>query len=903
MAIYDAGTASLSADGTVAGVGTTWRQPLTLIRVGATMIFNTTPASIVTIAEIISDTEIRVFNDKGFTASVGTQYSILAHDGITVQGLAQDVAETLRYYQSRETEVVAAVDAFNNFDAADFESKVTQVNSQHGDVVSIGAQVSADSAQVTADKNSAAASAASALESRSAAAASAIEAADSAASVNASNLLKIDQSLNDLTDKPLARVNLGVFSNEEVIVRDFQVAKQIAKEKGFLLLGIGNSGVTLEQFTHAVISPIDGRILYRVTDLPYTIQSGESFAAGWIDIYDGIMNARTPDFERLIAAGEFSVSKDADIVTSGTIPGAYAGRLDRNFSDGQSYKYGSQKFHKYTYGIFEDACVLSAISSERNLERSTQILGTNSGQGVARYGTTDTAATYFENYALPPLYTISSGTVFTATGASGLSINPSSIKVNMVAEAVTGGVSRFGLIKSWTSSSITVDGWYERTSGNQSTPTDGSAIHISPASRVWGNNTIVTVPVESYATSAVGMEAMLNLYKSGVGADSQIYKAINNNAFNTDEIVDSAYQSVGKFGKAHDVWPGSNYAYRSWGAVNYGFFSDHDAAGIKVLSPTGPAFVMATRNDGVGAETNRLIIDSAGSIVQNSGVGLNATVAAFGYNSGNGGLIVKQQVGQGASQLDAAVLIGGSTTTGRSVNCAGTVNTGGTDYAEYMLKSPTCGDIKPGDICGINSNGLITDSYDDCVSFVVKSTNPSFVGGDNFSRGDAPKYPSEEWVKWNDAVSERRPVDITKSLISSVMRSQDMTNDEKSETVKSIKDKHDRDVNEWEGRIKIIVDNEPEKESEEYKTFISNINDERVKRDRIAFCGQVPVNITAIDSDIGSILVPVASDDGKISAIWVKKKDATLSQYMSSIGTLIRVCGDYGKPEIIVKIS
>lgn len=103
MAIYDAGTASLTADGTVIGSGTTWRQPLTLIRVGATMIFNTTPVSIVTIAEIMSDTEIRVFNDKGFTAPAGTQYSILAHDGITVQGLAQDVAETLRYYQSRDS--------------------------------------------------------------------------------------------------------------------------------------------------------------------------------------------------------------------------------------------------------------------------------------------------------------------------------------------------------------------------------------------------------------------------------------------------------------------------------------------------------------------------------------------------------------------------------------------------------------------------------------------------------------------------------------------------------------------------------------------------------------------------------------------------------------------------------
>lgn len=163
MSIYDAGSASLSTDGTVTGVGTTWRQPLTLIRVGATMIFNTTPASIVTIAEIISDTEIRVFNDKGFTAPAGTQYSILAHDGITVQGLAQDVAETLRYYQSRETEVAAAVDAFNQFDADVFQQNVTNVSNQSKQVAADALQVSADKSQVSADRDSASQSASEAL--------------------------------------------------------------------------------------------------------------------------------------------------------------------------------------------------------------------------------------------------------------------------------------------------------------------------------------------------------------------------------------------------------------------------------------------------------------------------------------------------------------------------------------------------------------------------------------------------------------------------------------------------------------------------------------------------------------------------------------------------------------------
>ena len=216
MAIYDLGTASLAANGEVTGVGTTWKAPLTLIRVGATIVFKTEPVQIYTISEIISDTRVNVYNPNSETVPVGTGYAILAHDGITVQGLAQDVSETLRYYQSRETEVADAVDAFNNFDSADFESKVTQVNTQHGDVVSIGAQVANDAAQASSDKDSAAASAISASADKDAAAASAQEAADYAASLDTQNLLRKDLALSDLTDKPLARSNLDVYSKSEV---------------------------------------------------------------------------------------------------------------------------------------------------------------------------------------------------------------------------------------------------------------------------------------------------------------------------------------------------------------------------------------------------------------------------------------------------------------------------------------------------------------------------------------------------------------------------------------------------------------------------------------------------------------------------------------------------------------
>ena len=158
MAIYDLGTASLAANGEVTGVGTTWKAPLTLIRVGATIVFKTEPVQIYTISEIISDTQINVYNPNSETVPAGTGYAILAHDGITVQGLAQDVAETLRYYQSRETEVSVAVDIFKDFDPDKFSADVNQVNTQFGEIVTIGSQVSSDASKVSADKDAAYAS-------------------------------------------------------------------------------------------------------------------------------------------------------------------------------------------------------------------------------------------------------------------------------------------------------------------------------------------------------------------------------------------------------------------------------------------------------------------------------------------------------------------------------------------------------------------------------------------------------------------------------------------------------------------------------------------------------------------------------------------------------------------------
>lgn len=150
MAIYDLGTASLSANGEVTGVGTTWKAPLTLIRVGATIIFKTNPLKICTISEIISDTQINVYNPNSETVPAGTGYAILAHDGITVQGLAQDVAETLRYYQSKETSIEGLLQFIgqDTFDWPRFEQLAKQ--STTGAAEALASQIAAAESAATA---------------------------------------------------------------------------------------------------------------------------------------------------------------------------------------------------------------------------------------------------------------------------------------------------------------------------------------------------------------------------------------------------------------------------------------------------------------------------------------------------------------------------------------------------------------------------------------------------------------------------------------------------------------------------------------------------------------------------------------------------------------------------------
>ena len=168
---------------------------------------------------------------------------------------------------------------------------------------------------------------------------------------------------------------------------------------------------------------------------------------------------------------------------------------------------------------------------------------------------------------------------------------------------------------------------------------------------------------------------------------------------------------------------------------------------------------------------------------------------------------------------DTAVRVGKNGTTSRSINAGGTINASGADYAEYMKKADSCGTIAKGDVCGVDSTGKLTDVFADAISFVIKSTDPSYVGGD----------------AWGD-------VDLGLT-------------EEQTET-------------------------------------------ERQKYDRIAFSGQVPVNITG-SFNVGDYVYPQVNG----TAIeCVAKSSPTFEEYQLCVGK-IWATQDDGRPFVAVKIG
>jgi hypothetical protein len=146
--------------------------------------------------------------------------------------------------------------------------------------------------------------------------------------------------------------------------------------------------------------------------------------------------------------------------------------------------------------------------------------------------------------------------------------------------------------------------------------------------------------------------------------------------------------------------------------------------------------------------------------------------------------------------------------------------------------------LAKGDVVGIDANGKLTNVYADAVSFVVKSTDPSYVGGDTWFIEKAPEPLT------TDATEE--------------------------DTAQYELDKAD---------------------------FDARLEAARQLVDRIAFAGQVPVNV--LGATAGQYIIPV-NDSGAIKGEAVTSP--TFEQYQASVGKVIAIEAD-GRARIIVKVA
>jgi hypothetical protein len=251
------------------------------------------------------------------------------------------------------------------------------------------------------------------------------------------------------------------------------------------------------------------------------------------------------------------------------------------------------------------------------------------------------------------------------------------------------------------------------------------------------------------------------------------------------------------------------------------------------------ALTFATRPNG-GNMTERMRIDSSGNVVPADSLNVLSTlrtqgqtfVKLTGHSTSNFSVMVFGVNSGGHNTGSCAVALGKHDTNNRSLNAAGTVNASGNDYAEYMTKSSDF-TLAKGDICGIDANGKLTNKFSESISFVVKSTDPSYVGGDAWGTQE-------------------------------------------------------------------VLGEKPADDSDDLPAYEEKYEAARKMVDRIAFSGQVPVNVTGTTP--GQHIIPTLGTDDSITGVAKAEASLSMAEYISSVGKVIALESD-GRARIIVKVA
>ncbi|WP_152546454.1 hypothetical protein [Janthinobacterium lividum] len=407
----------------------------------------------------------------------------------------------------------------------------------------------------------------------------------------------------------------------------------------------------------------------------------------------------------------------------------------------------------------------------------------------------------------------------------------------------------------------------------------GSSAYISPRSRGMGFNT----------TNGTSFDTLIEV------------RAQDGNSNTSSYLVGAVKQDITAAGVDNEVL---RLGVPANAEINFsGFMQMNISAGNGSIFKQGYVFSMKARDTGSGTFSPTLFsVAGNGQVYVPTLKAGTASTAAYHeiVQAGVEGTDILQVTSSAAFRkcdnnwgnlANAAMIVQANSVTNRSSNNRGTVNTMGNDYAEYIFKSCICGIVTPGQLVGITAENKVTDQWSDAVMFSIKSTAPSFVGGDSWADNVGPRPSAqaravpEQPLRREGVVTQQSVPGTNPPEYEDIVTEPGDTDDEWAEKQEAF------------AAALAIHNNAMQQDAEAMAAFDAALEVERQKVDRIAIAGRVPVNV--LGAQPGDYIVPV-QDGAGIKGIAVREDDLTMKQYLHAVGRVISIEPD-GRAYVMVK--
>jgi hypothetical protein len=251
----------------------------------------------------------------------------------------------------------------------------------------------------------------------------------------------------------------------------------------------------------------------------------------------------------------------------------------------------------------------------------------------------------------------------------------------------------------------------------------------------------------------------------------------------------------------------------------------------------------------------------------------------------NGGFIDASSSFFSPNSNNTILRLGKNGTTSRSINAAGTVNASGADYAEYERNNGLT--IQKGDIVGFKEDGTLTNVYAEAIRFGIKSTNPSYVGGDDWFTDERPQPPAFDAPLYAGIEEPNLPLP-------------DASEEEVYAHRLALLD-HNVAIQAWKASCDVALGIYENATLPAYETalkaFHNKLDCARSKVDRVAYSGKVPVNVQGAVP--GQYIIAAESVDGGIVGSPIASP--SFEQYRMAVGRVNRILDD-GRAEVAVII-